>query len=131
MGQFKLYRKTKGSARKKWKEAVYGSIFFRSWWVLALSAFCCMFYVHSVQNKNHLYAELTQRLQVLELDKQLALQEREELLLQIQSQSDPAWIQMTLMKGLGLVPEGQQKIYFKKEPENRQSPHVGQQPLSQ
>ena len=30
----------------------------------------------------------------------------------INSQSDPAWIEMVLKKELGLVPEGQTKIYF-------------------
>ena len=35
-----------------------------------------------------------------------------ELKLQIASQSDPAWIELCLMKGLGLVPEEYQKIYF-------------------
>ena len=68
-----------------------------------------------MQKKGHIYAELKRRLQGLELEKQLVLQAREDFLLQIQSQSDPAWIQMTLMKGLGVVPEGQLKIYFKKE----------------
>jgi hypothetical protein len=55
---------------------------------------------------------LKDKLRYLELEKQLVVQEHEDLILQINSQSDPAWIQMTLMKGMGLVPEGQQKVYF-------------------
>lgn len=37
---------------------------------------------------------------------------QEYLLRQINSQNDPAWIELVLKKELGLVPEGQQKIYF-------------------
>lgn len=58
---------------------------------------------------------LKKRLSNLHTEKSIALEEKEDLLLQIGSQSDPAWIQMTLMKGLGLVPEGQQKVYFKED----------------
>ena len=32
---------------------------------------------------------------------------------QIMSQSDPNWIALTLIRVLGVVPEGQQKVYFK------------------
>ncbi len=31
---------------------------------------------------------------------------------QINSQSDLAWLELTLMKGLGLVPENDQKVFF-------------------
>ena len=37
---------------------------------------------------------------------------KEYLTRQINSQSDPAWIEMVMKKELGLVPEGQVKIYF-------------------
>jgi hypothetical protein len=38
--------------------------------------------------------------------------QNEYLTRQINSQSDPAWIEMVMKKELGLVPEGQVKIYF-------------------
>lgn len=38
--------------------------------------------------------------------------QKEYLTRQINSQSDPAWIEMVMKKELGLVPEGQVKIYF-------------------
>ncbi len=53
---------------------------------------------------------------MLNTQKEELLVEHEDLVLQIQSQSDPAWIQLTLMKGLGLVPDGQMKIFFQPEP---------------
>lgn len=37
---------------------------------------------------------------------------QENLKRQINSQSDPAWVEMVLKKELGLVPEGQIKVYF-------------------
>jgi hypothetical protein len=39
--------------------------------------------------------------------------------LQINSQSDLAWIELTLMKGLGVAPEDSQKVYFFGESEIR------------
>ncbi|HEY5260120.1 MAG TPA: hypothetical protein VIJ46_05665, partial [Rhabdochlamydiaceae bacterium] len=65
--------------------------------------------------KNRDVAELKERLYDLELKRQCVLEVKDDLELQIRSQSDPEWIQMTLMKGLGVVPEGQTKVYFKKD----------------
>jgi hypothetical protein len=84
----------------------------RSWWVIAFVALCGVLYIQGVRQKNITFQEMTGRLQTLELEKALALAEHEELLLQIQSQSDPAWIEMVLKRNLGLVPQGQTKVYF-------------------
>lgn len=84
----------------------------RSWWVIAFVALCGVLYLHGVRQKNITYQEMEGRLQTLELEKTLALAEQEELLLQIQSQSDPAWVEMVLKRNLGLVPQGQTKVYF-------------------
>lgn len=84
----------------------------RSWWVIAFVSLCGVFYLHGARQKNITYQEMSGRLQILEKEKALALAEQEELLLQIQSQSDPAWIEMVLKRNLGLVPGGQTKVYF-------------------
>jgi len=84
----------------------------RNWWVIAFAALCGVLYLHGVRQKNSAYQEMTVRLQVLEAEKAVALANQEELLLQIQSQSDPAWVEMVLKRNLGLVPEGQTKVYF-------------------
>ncbi len=84
----------------------------QSWWVLLFSAACSLVYFNSVGKKNEVIASLDRHLGALKEEKTSLLQEKEDLLLQINSQSDPAWIQLTLMKGLGLVPEGQLKVYF-------------------
>ena len=49
----------------------------------------------------------------LTVQKREALKQKGELVQVINSQNDPEWIEMTLMKVLGLVPEGCQKIVFK------------------
>ena len=85
-----------------------------SWWVFLFLAVSSLFYFHGMHGKELAYRELVQRLKELERDKVLALGEQEDLKLQIKSQSDPAWIEMMLMKGLGMVPETQVKVYFKK-----------------
>lgn len=91
------------------------TFFLRSWWMFLFLGLCYLFYSHGIDKKKKAFSEFKQRLSDLELEKQVALAEREDLLLQINSQSDPAWIQLMLMKGLGVVPEGQQKVYFEKE----------------
>jgi hypothetical protein len=87
-------------------------IFIRSWWVIAFALVCTMFYEQGVKERNLFYQQLTQKLTNLQQEKQAALQKQKNLQLQINSQSDLAWIELTLMKGLGVVPEGQQKVYF-------------------
>ncbi len=74
-----------------------------------------LFYFHGMYNKNLVYKELVSRKITLEKQTELAYLEKEELELLIKSYSDPAWLEMVLMKGLGMVPKGQLKVYFKKE----------------
>ncbi|MES2344782.1 MAG: hypothetical protein V4494_02435 [Chlamydiota bacterium] len=116
MKQAKLIR---DSHSKAWKSRLCAKVFqnalFRSWWTLLLCILSFSFYTHAMQKKEGEYQLLQRHLDDLEVEKRVALEKREDLLLQISSQSDPAWIQLMLMKGLGLVPEGQQKVYFKED----------------
>ena len=84
----------------------------RSWWVVLILASTSIFYFHGMRKKDLAFQELQARLKNLQQEKAAVLTEREDLQLQIQSQTDPAYIEMTLMKGLGMVPEGQHKVYF-------------------
>ncbi len=88
----------------------------QNWWVILFAAACGVVYSSSMQKKQLVIASLDQRLEALREEKTQLLEQNQELQLQIHSQSDPAWIQLTLMKGLGLVPEGQSKVYFYNEP---------------
>lgn len=73
---------------------------------------CSIVYSHASYKKNEVLASLDEQLHLLNEEKIALLQKNEDLLLEVNSQSDPAWIELTLMKGLGLVPEDQQKVYF-------------------
>ena len=95
-----------GGLQRKWM---------RSWWVAAFLVGGFVLYSHATQKKMKMAGDLEAKLQELENEKSAALLEKDDLRLQINSQSDPAWIEMTLMKGLGVVPEGSQKVYFSNE----------------
>ena len=69
-------------------------------------------YEEGLKKRDVLYQQLTDQQRILKREKGEALQRRENLQRQINSQSDLNWVELTLMKGLGLVPEGQQKVYF-------------------
>lgn len=87
-------------------------LFLNSWWVLLFLIVSYFFYEQGVKKKNRDFAQLHARLVELQTQKQIATETQEDLLLQINSQSDPAWVELILMKGLGLVPEGQTKVFF-------------------
>jgi hypothetical protein len=56
---------------------------------------------------------LDHQLAALMTEKEEAMKIQEKLLLTINSQSDPAWIELVLFRELGLVPEGAAKVWFK------------------
>jgi hypothetical protein len=87
----------------------------RSWlWVVAFCAATCFIYFHSLKEKSAALRDLTFRLEEMEKERLLAMSDREMLGLTLASQDDPAWIEMILMRDLGLVPEGFLKVHFKK-----------------
>lgn len=71
-----------------------------------------MLYEQGLRTRNVDFNKLHVQLENLRLEKKELLAKQEELLLQINSQSDQTWVELTLMKGLGLVPEGATKFYF-------------------
>lgn len=91
---------------------VIEEMFLRSWWVILFMLICYMFFEHSVRERDIEYVKLYHQLIELREMRKSAQAEHDKLLMHINSQSDPAWIELTLMKGLGLVPEGQTKVYF-------------------
>ena len=88
--------------------------FHQYWWTLLFVAACLLLYFHGIEKKKQACIDLREKAWELESLKRLAQVEQEELMLQIQSQNDPEWIEMVLKKRLGVVPEGQMKVYFKK-----------------
>jgi hypothetical protein len=89
-----------------------------SWWVIIFFLLCYITYEQASKKIHREYEKLEQRQQELAAEKVAALKLQEDYLLQINSQSDQAWIELTLIKGLGLVPEDQTKIFFTEEPQH-------------
>jgi hypothetical protein len=109
---YNLHEKQFAAFSRQAKEKSKETALQQYWWVILFIAICFGIYAHAAHKKRKSIVVLESHLQMLNSEKQYLLQEREELLLNIQSQSDPAWIELTLMKGLGLVPEGKVKVYF-------------------
>lgn len=87
-------------------------ICFQTWWVVLFLLVCYAAYEHALVKYEKEYQTLHNRLEELQLEKKRVLAKQEDLQLQINSHSDPSWIERTLIKGLGVVPEGYKKIYF-------------------
>lgn len=83
-----------------------------TWWVLLFFIGCYFCYEHGLRKRDQDFTKLSTQYLELQQEKKEALAQQEDLLLQINSQSDPEWIELTLMKGLGLVGEGQTKVLF-------------------
>jgi hypothetical protein len=84
----------------------------RNGWVVAVSGLLAVLHLHALQNKDVTIRQAACRLEEMERDLLLAVAEQEDLELKIASQSDPAWIEMVLMRELGVVPEGWLKVHF-------------------
>lgn len=86
----------------------------RSWWVAAFLALSYFGYAQAIKPKETEIGQLKFRLGELQKERRVALNEKEDLIARIHSQNDPAWIEMILMKELGVVPDGYLKVHFKK-----------------
>jgi len=84
----------------------------RSWWVILFINLCYIGYEQGQYKRKNLYAILNNQMQTLEEEKEKALALRKRLMMQKNNQHDPAWIELTLMKEMGMVPEGYQKFLF-------------------
>ena len=86
----------------------------RNWWVLAFCIVTGVLYCHVIKEKSGGLHLLQTRLAAMYAEKQMVTQLNEDLELRIHSQSDPGWIEMVLMRDLGVVPEGFLKVHFKR-----------------
>lgn len=100
---------------KTHKPILRKNAFFQYGWVLLCMLCCCFMYLRAMKKKKQVLEVLKCQLYALQSEEKFLLEEKEDLKLQINSQKDPAWIELTLMKGLGLVPEGQLKVYFTRD----------------
>jgi len=90
-------------------------LFFKSAWVWGILFMGFLAFHHAGNKKLQEIALLEKKQAQLEQEKQACLEVQEDLRLCIASRSDPAWIELMLMKNLGVVPEGQIKVHFTSE----------------
>lgn len=90
------------------------SVWGRYWWVCLFCVMTGLVYFHCLKGKKSAVLNLHARLVEMENEKLFALQKKEDLQLRIASQNDLGWIEMILMRDLGVVPEGFLKVHFKK-----------------
>lgn len=82
------------------------------WWTAVFFLICLAAYENAAQSCNQEIRALQRQLIALDREKVQLIEYQQDLQLQVQSESDPAWVELALIKGLGLVPEGQHKVYF-------------------
>lgn len=88
-------------------------ILLRSWWVFAFVLLCLAGYDLAASRQDYVVARL-ERQKEERLARLSALKEWEcSLECRISSQSDPLYVELMLMRELGVVSEGQVKVYFK------------------
>lgn len=74
---------------------------------------CFGLYEQASKKVSQKIAVLDREMATLSAKLESALSLQEELSLQVASFSDPAWVEQVLIRGLGVIPEGSTKIYFK------------------
>lgn len=94
------------------KQFLIKSLLMRSWWVIAFILFCTILYERGLHKRDAQFQQLNAQLAALLIEKEQVLAKQEVLQRHVNSQSDLAWIELTLMKGLGVCPEDYQKVYF-------------------
>jgi len=98
-----------------WQVAYSKKRDFASYFVLFIAAISVTIYGFSMHKKAKTCTDLREKIRSVEGYKKKLLEEREELLLEIKSLEDQEWLEMVLKKRLGVVPEGQTKVYFKRD----------------
>lgn len=97
---------------KRPRSRLFEEVILKSWWTILFFLLCFFAYDQAVQHKIHEKDKLKEKLNLLKVEKERALAKQEDLKRQIASQEDESFIELTLMRRLGLVPEGQTKVHF-------------------
>lgn len=100
--------------KKSFLTKMIEEVFVKSWWVILFLLISFIGYDIGIKKRNNSLNELKFKYDNLLKEKQVVLNKKEDLLLRLNSQSDPAFIEMVLMKELGVVPENKIKVHFKK-----------------
>lgn len=95
---------------KKVASFFFHEIFFRSSWVIFYALLALSLYEKEMKSFNSTYDSLAKEYENYQNDLILAKDSNEELKREIGSFFDPNWLELILMKNLGVVPEGYEKI---------------------
>ena len=87
-------------------------ILLRNWWVIAFVLMAGAIYIQAIHKKNRLVATLQERVDTLSRSKMDAMEKKEELILRINSQNDPDFVELVLKEKLGVTAEGELKVVF-------------------
>ncbi len=87
-------------------------ILLRNWWVIAFILMAGAIYIQAIHKKNRLVATLQERVDTLSRSKMDAMEKKEELILRINSQNDPDFVELVLKEKLGVTAEGELKVVF-------------------
>lgn len=94
------------------KKRVKLEILKRSWWVYVFLAINLVGFKTAFQRANYKIQQLETTYSKLEQSKENLQKQKSRLSFQINSLEDPKTVEMILKKELGLVSEGQTKVYF-------------------
>ncbi|MFN0065474.1 MAG: hypothetical protein ACKVOH_04475 [Chlamydiales bacterium] len=97
------------------RSKLFDQVVISSWWVILFFMFSYFFYDQAAHRRNREERRLRSKLEELIAQKEIETTKLEELELKLASREDKAWIEMVLLRKLGLVPEGQTKIHFLEE----------------
>lgn len=85
-----------------------------SWWPPIFFALAALaWYECGEEQYSQLHRQFDSKLHALEQQKEAYLAIQAALLQQVNSQSDPEWVEMVLIRELGLLPEGNDKVFFR------------------
>ncbi len=87
-------------------------ILIKSWWVWAFAILSFSLFEQSSMKLQKEMDFLDSQIVSLEARICNAKNTQEYLKLQVESFNDPAWIECTLIRALGLTPEGYTKVYY-------------------
>lgn len=87
-------------------------LFLENWWVVALMVMAVAIYAQAIHKKNRLEQKLQEKVKELKITQKEEEEKKEQLLLRLQSQDDPEWMELVLKEKLGVTGEGELKVVF-------------------
>jgi len=83
------------------------------WWVFTFAIVAYGLYEQAAMKLEKEISNLDKQIESLKSRIEEAKAKHRELALQQESLNDPAWIELTLIRTLGMVPEGYTKVYYR------------------